>query len=548
MHIALLQCNPTVGDLTGNAARLAAMSRQAAAAGAQLCISPELAIPGYPPRDLLLYEDFLARSMAVLENLARELADGPALLVGMALPRPSCCSDGGKFLYNGAVLLQHGAITQQFHKCLLPTYDVFDEARYFEPGGEPGYFELNGLRIGVTICEDVWNDIDFWQRRQYATDPVAILKAQGVDCIVNLSGSPFTAGKQATREAMLAAVARKYKLPIYYVNQVGGNDDLLFDGRSMAFDATGRCIARAQAFEEEVLLLDSERGGSMTAEDPAPEEEIRLALIRGLKDYLAKTGFSRVVLGLSGGIDSALTAVLAAQALGPDKVLAVCLPSPYSSRGSLDDSYELCRRTGIACITLPISDLMQAYERALAEPFAGLPQDVTEENMQSRIRGGLLMAISNKQGRLLLTTGNKSELSVGYATIYGDMCGGLAVIADLPKTTVYALSRHVNARFGEPIPVAIIDKAPSAELRPDQKDQDSLPPYDILDAILKAYVEDRISPTAIVERGFDQETVDKVVRLVQRAEFKRRQAAPGLKITDRAFGQGWRMPLAGRWL
>ncbi|AGW12243.1 NAD+ synthase [Megalodesulfovibrio gigas] len=548
MHIALLQLNPTVGDLEGNAARLAAMSRQAAAQGARLCLAPELAIHGYPPRDLLLYEDFLDRSMTVLGRLARELADGPPLLVGAALPRPSCCSDGGKSLYNGAVLLQNGSIVHSFHKCLLPTYDVFDEARYFEPGHTPGSFELDGLRIGVTICEDLWNDIDFWQRRQYATDPVAILKAQGVDCIVNLSGSPFTAGKQATREAMLAMVAKKYRLPIYYVNQAGGNDDLLFDGRSMVFDAKGRCTARARAFEEEVLLVDTDKGGPRTHEDPAPEEEIRLALLCGIRDYLAKTGFSRVVLGLSGGIDSALTAVLAAQAIGPEQVLAVCLPSPYSSQGSLDDSYELCRRAGIPCITLPIADLMQAYERALAEPFAGLPQDVTEENMQSRIRGGLLMAISNKQGRLLLTTGNKSELSVGYATIYGDMCGGLAVIADLPKMTVYALARHVNARFGEPIPVEIIDKAPSAELRPDQKDQDSLPPYEVLDAILKAYVEDRQSPSAIVAQGFDAETVDKVVRLVQRAEFKRRQAAPGLKITDRAFGQGWRMPLAGRWL
>lgn len=555
MHIALLQCNPTVGDLEGNAARIAGMVQEASrqtGGAVSLCLAPELAVHGYPPRDLLLYEDFINRSQAVLGRLAQELAGGPALLIGTALPRPECCSDGGKPLINGAVLLKEGRLQATFGKCLLPTYDVFDEARYFEPAAAPGFFELDGVRIGVTICEDVWNDLSFWQRRQYTTDPVAQLKAAGVSCIVNLSGSPFTIGKQQTREAMLAATARKHALPMYYVNQVGGNDDLIFDGRSMAFDATGTCVARGKAFDEDVVCIHCPHGHpDLPASQPeglCQEEEVRQALVRGLGDYLAKSGFSKVVLGLSGGIDSAVTAILAAQAIGPQHVMAVCLPSPWSSQGSLDDSYSLCQRAGIPCSTLPIKDLMQAFETALAEPFAGLPQDVTEENLQSRIRGNLLMALSNKLNRLLLTTGNKSELSVGYATIYGDMCGGLAVIADLPKTLVYSLARHLNAEHGGLIPWEIIHKAPSAELRPDQTDQDSLPPYDTLDAILKAYVEDRQSPAAIAERGFDPEVVAQVVRLVQQAEFKRRQAPPGLKITDRAFGQGWRMPLASRWL
>ncbi|WP_243363335.1 NAD+ synthase [Fundidesulfovibrio terrae] len=551
MKIGLLQVNTVVGDLAGNAGRIAHAARLAAEAGAELCITPELALTGYPPRDLLLSGAFVDKARRELDHLAKRLEDAPPILAGTAA---RTVLPDGRPLQNCAALLFKGEVGALFPKSLLPTYDVFDEDRYFQPGTCPGFVEIGGRRLGVTICEDIWNDKDFWHKRRYASDPVEKLAEEGLDAILNLSASPFILGKQPMRERMLASVAGKYGLPVLYCNQVGGNDDLIFDGRSMALDASGRLAARAKGFGEDVLVVEldnlmegnGEASPSLADDDFSEEAEAWRALVLGVKDYAAKCGFKGALLGLSGGIDSALTAAIAAEALGPENVLGVLMPSPYSSQGSLDDSLELARRLKIAHRTIPIADIMQAFDRGLAESFAGLPPDVTEENIQSRIRGNLLMAISNKSGKVLLTTGNKSELAVGYCTIYGDMSGGLAVISDMPKTMVYRLAEYVNARHGEPIPRAIIDKAPSAELRPDQKDQDSLPPYEVLDAILKLRVELHASVDEIAAAGFERAMVEKVCRLVKSAEFKRRQAAPGLKITDRAFGTGWRMPVACR--
>lgn len=549
MRVGLLQVNTVVGDLSGNAGRIAAAARKAAQAGATLCVTPELALTGYPPRDLLLSGAFVVEAARQLERLARELEGGPMLLAGVAA-RTGLSE--GKPLHNCAALLKDGQVTVTFPKKLLPTYDVFDEDRYFEPGGCLGYLETGGLRLGVTICEDVWNDKDFWKSRRYAADPVETLAAEGVHAILNLSASPFIIGKQAMREKMLASLARKYGLPVLYCNQTGGNDDLVFDGRSMAVDASGRLAARAAAFAEDVLVVDLEglaEGAPAAAQriepdDFSPEAEAWRALVLGVKDYAGKCGFKGALLGLSGGIDSALTCAVAAEALGPENVTGVLMPSPYSSPGSVSDSLDLAARLGVATHTIPIAPIMERFEQALAGPFAGRAPDVTEENVQSRIRGNLLMAMSNKFGSLLLTTGNKSELAVGYCTIYGDMSGGLAVISDVPKTMVYRLAEYVNSRGGEVIPRTVMDKAPSAELRPDQTDQDSLPPYEELDAILKLRVELHMSVEEIAAAGFDRQTVRRVCSLVKGAEFKRRQAAPGLKITDRAFGTGWRMPVA----
>ena len=544
MRLGLIQLNPTVGDIEGNAARIEQAVRRATAQGARLCLTSEMALTGYPPRDLLLFGSFARRAEEILEDLARRLAQEAPVLVGTVQANPGPC---GKPLRNAAVLLRNGRVECSFHKTLLPTYDVFDESRYFEPSQDPKVFELDGLRVAVTVCEDIWNDKDYWPRRHYSFDPLEMLAAQKPDVILNLSASPFNVGKQTERERMLAAVSRKYKAPLAYVNQVGGNDDLLFDGRSTAFDAQGRLLARLAPFAEDVAVVDlAGRPGTVSADLSGPAEALE-ALVMGTRDYARKCGFKNVLLGLSGGIDSALTAAIAARALGPDKVLGVLMPSPYSSRGSVDDSLELARNLGLRTLTLPIAQLMEAFGKTLEEPFRGLCQDVTEENNQSRIRGNLLMALSNKYCSLLLTTGNKSELAVGYCTIYGDMSGGLAVISDAPKTLVYAMSRHLNACSPAPvIPEAILTKAPSAELRPNQVDQDSLPPYDVLDAILALHIEEHQGLPEIVAAGFDEPTVRCVLRLVAIAEFKRRQAAPGLRITRRAFGTGWRMPIARR--
>ena len=540
MRLALLQINPTAGDLEGNAALITRAARAAASQGAGLAVTPELALMGYLPRDLLMSQGFVRRSCQMLGRIASDLAAGPPLLVGIATPNPS---EMGRPLFNSAVLLRAGEVGPAFHKTLLPTYDVFDEDRYFEPAHGPFVLEWQGRRLGISICEDVWNDRDFWQRRRYHHDPIEELAAAGAQVILNLSASPFTAGKQRFREEMLGHMARKYRLPIAYVNQVGGNDDLIFDGRSSVFDAQGRLVARAKGFEEDVLVVDLEAAtGGIAEDDFTPEAEIWNALVLGVRDYARKTRFRSVLLGLSGGIDSALTAAIAAEAIGPANVLGVLMPSKYSSQGSVDDSAELARNLGIQTLTLPISGIMDVYDSVLAGAFRGHPPDVTEENIQSRIRGNLLMALSNKYGSLLLTTGNKSELAVGYCTLYGDMNGGLAVIGDVPKTTVYRVARWRNARRPD-IPEAILTKAPSAELRPDQTDQDSLPPYDLLDQILELHVEQCQSAEEIIGQGFDEATVRRVLRLVRMAEFKRKQAAPVLKVTSRAFGTGWRMPI-----
>jgi NAD+ synthase/NAD+ synthase (glutamine-hydrolysing) len=546
VKIALLQINPIVGDIAGNARLIASAGAEARSAGADLAVTPELALVGYLPRDLLLSAAFVSRAWTELDALARELADGPPVLVGVPESNPS---DEGRPLFNSAALLRGGRVEQRFRKALLPTYDVFDEDRYFEPFHGAQVLDLGGTRIGISICEDIWNDRDFWKRRRYHHDPVEELVRAGATAIVNLSASPFTAGKHARREAMLSSMARKYGVPLVYVNQLGGNDDLVFDGRSCGFSAGGHPIARGASFAPDVVICDLARTASVgPADDLLAESEVWRALVLGTRDYARKCGFSRVVLGLSGGIDSALTAAIAAEALGPDHVLGVLMPSPFSSRGSIDDSLALAANLGIATLTLPIEPAMQALESTLHDAFADTTPDVTEENIQARIRGNLLMALSNKRGALLLTTGNKSELAVGYCTLYGDMSGGLGVIADVPKTMVYRVSRWVNARAGRAvIPEAVLTKAPSAELRPDQTDQDSLPPYDVLDDILQRHIERHEPAAAIVAAGFDASTVQRVLRLVRIAEFKRKQAAPGLKVTDRAFGTGWRMPIAARY-
>ena len=551
MLIALLQIDPTVGDLDGNAALLAEAAGVAQRAGADLAVASELALLGYPPRDLLLSQSFVARSWVVCDELARMLAAGPPLLLGLAQANTSPV---GRPLYNAAALLARGAVAQVFRKTLLPTYDVFDEDRYFEPASGPQILTWAGRRIGVSVCEDVWNDRDFWQRQRYHVDPVEDLVAAGASCIVNISASPFTIGKQQHREAMLGAMARKYGLPVLSVNQVGGADELVFDGRSCAISADGALAARAAAFAPDVLLVDLDRlvrpaaatlSSTVARDDFTPASEVWRALVLGVRDYVAKSGFQRVLLGLSGGIDSALVAAIAAEALGPENVLCVLMPSPYSSSGSVTDAQAVADGLGVRTVTLPIADIMGVFGHTLDPVFTGLAAGVTEENIQARIRGNLLMALSNKFDSLLLTTGNKSELAVGYCTIYGDMSGGLAVISDVPKTLVYEVARWLNEERGrEVVPRAILDKPPSAELRPDQTDQDSLPAYDVLDAILQLTIEEYRGVDEIVAQGYDRETVERIVRLVSANEFKRKQAAPGIKVTDRAFGMGWRMPIA----
>lgn len=521
--------------------------RQAGAV--DLCLTSEMALTGYPARDLLLQPGFIDRAVAVVEDLAAELAGAAPVLVGMPIHNPG---KHGRPLFNAAAFVRRGRVERYFHKSLLPTYDVFDEDRYFEAGEGLETIEIAGSKCAISICEDVWNDRDFWQRPRYARDPIDEVETQDADVLLNLSASPFAVGKQAVREPMLASLARKHDVTVVYVNQVGGNDDLLFDGRSVVIGSDGKLIARARAFEADVVTVDLDRTAvgrdahtaiAIAPQPATPEEEIYRALVMGTRDYARKCGFSQVLLGLSGGIDSALTAVVAVEALGAEHVLGVLMPSPYSSDGSVMDSLELARRLGIGTLTLPIESIMKAFDHTLAPAFAGYAADVTEENIQARTRGNLLMALANKYNALLLTTGNKSELSVGYCTLYGDMSGGLAVIADVPKTMVYRIARWMNGNV-ELIPTETLTKAPSAELRPNQTDQDSLPPYDVLDEILERHIERYESAETIVAAGFAPDTVHRVLRLVRLAEFKRRQAAPGLRVTERAFGTGWRMPVA----
>lgn len=553
MKIAIAQLNPTIGDLTGNAQQILSAASEAAGQGVRLLLTPELSLCGYPPRDLLLDPSFVEAMATTMHQLARDLPPQLAVLVGCVDRNERSHAQGGKPLFNSSGLLEQGKVQQIFHKRLLPSYDVFDEYRYFEPGLQINSFTLDNIHIGVTICEDWWNDEAFWGKRSYAVNPIADLAQLGVDLMVNLSASPYSVGKQQLREAMLQHSAVRYRQPILYANQVGANDDLIFDGCSVGFNRAGEMVCRARAFETDLVVLEfdeQEQDLHLGYVAPMPEsedEEIWHALVLGVRDYARKCGFSKVVIGLSGGVDSALVAAIATAALGQNNVLGVLMPSPYSSDHSIQDALKLADNLGIQTHTLPIGELMQAYDKTLAELFAGTAFGLAEENIQSRIRGNLLMAIANKFGYLLLSTGNKSEMAVGYCTLYGDMNGGLAVIADVPKTRVYSLCHWLNSTT-EIIPANIITKPPSAELKPGQVDQDSLPPYEILDDILQRLIHNHESAAQIVGAGYDPAVVDRVIQLVARAEFKRRQAPPGLKITDRAFGTGWRMPIANKWV
>jgi NAD+ synthetase len=652
MKIAIAQLNPTIGDLKGNADKILNSAQQAASQGAILVLTPELSLCGYPPRDLLMHPGFITEMAKILEQLARDLPPQLVALVGTVEVNPTAESKGGKPLYNSMALLFGGKVQEVFHKRLLPTYDVFDEDRYFEPGRQANHFTLEALssqqlpvishqlsvtsyqesvtshqlsgvrsqesgvrdqeqleiplplsspsppsphpliRIGITICEDLWNDEEFWGKRSYAINPIADLVQTGVDLTINLSASPYTVGKQQLREAMLQHAATRFHQPVIYVNQIGANDDLIFDGCSVAFNRNGELVCRARPFETDLVYVEYDP----TTQDllpypPTPpplhpptspplhppisrmpeteDAELWSALVLGVRDYAHKCGFSKAVIGLSGGVDSALVAAIATAALGPDHVLGVLMPSPYSSEHSVKDALQLASNLGFQTVTLPIGELMQSYDHTLADLFAGTEFGIAEENIQSRIRGNLLMAIANKFGHLLLSTGNKSEIAVGYCTLYGDMNGGLAAIADVPKTRVYSICHWLNQRqratdngqnedaspafcFStsglEVIPANILTKAPSAELKPGQFDQDSLPPYNILDDILVRLIHNHQTPDQMIAAGHDPKIVNQVIRLVSRAEFKRRQAPPVLKVTDRAFGMGWRMPIANRWL
>lgn len=541
MRIALLQLNQTVGDLSANAVRIRDGVREAQRLRADLVVTSELALLGYLPRDLLLEQDLIRESWQVLKELASEVGGAPSVLVGVAEPNEEA---EGRPLFNTAALLVDGEVRARLRKSLLPTYDVFDEDRYFEPAEDSRVLRFGDTALGITICEDIWNDRDFWKRRRYHRDPVEQLARAGAQYVLNLSASPFSVGKQRLREAMLGQMAAKHGLPLAYVNQVGGNDDLVFDGRSCAFDARGKLIARGRGFAEDLLVVDTNAPvGRIEEDELEPEAEIWKALVLGTRDYVRKCGFNRVLVGLSGGIDSSVTAAVAAEAAGAENVLGVLMPSPYSSRHSIVDAERLAQNLRVSTLLLPIESIMQAFEGTLAGAFVGYERDVTEENIQARIRGNLLMALSNKYGALLLTTGNKSELAVGYCTLYGDMSGGLAVISDVPKTMIYRLARWLNRRRVV-IPESVLIKAPSAELKPNQTDQDSLPPYELLDEILVRHIEQHQSVEEIVSQGFDEGTVWHALELVRTAEFKRKQAPPGIKVTDRAFGVGWRMPIA----
>ncbi len=542
MKVALAQINTTVGDFAGNEARLRSAYAEAVARGADLVVAPELATTGYPPRDLLLRRGFVQRNLELLDRLAAHTNE-TGLLVGFVGENPT---RPGREVTNAVALLHRGRSVAVRSKSLLPSYDVFDEDRYFEPAITNAPVEWMGRKIGLTVCEDLWNDEDFWQDRRYRRNPAVELAAAGAEIIFNVSASPWHLGKNRVRHAMLGSLAAKIGRPLVYCNLVGGNDELIFDGASLAFDGHGRLIARGAMFAEELLLFELPAPAAVPAEAAPDEEKLHRALVLGLRDYLFKCGFKSAVLGLSGGIDSALTACLAVEALGAGNVRGVSLPSRFSSQGSLDDARLLAERLGIAYDVVPIEAAFETLKTGLAPVFTGRPEDTTEENIQARLRGVILMAMSNKFGSLLLTTGNKSELAVGYCTLYGDMCGGLAVISDLPKRWVYRLARWIN-REREIIPTASITKAPSAELRPNQTDQDSLPPYDLLDAILDAYVVDGKPAADIVRSGFDAATVQKVIRLIDASEYKRRQAAPGLKVTTKAFGVGRRIPVAQRY-
>ncbi len=565
MKIGFAQINSIVGDFAGNARRIARAAEDLESRGAQIILTPELALTGYPPQDLLFKSDFVPRNLAALEELHGHVRKA-ALLVGCVDVNPS---GKGRPFFNAAAVLERNRPVRKVFKSLLPTYDVFDEARYFEPGPAPAPLEIGGRRLGVTICEDIWTP-EYLPRGLYACDPVHDLVTAGAAAILNLSASPFQIGKPAQRREMIRRQAGRHRVPFFYCNAIGGNDQLVFDGYSLAATADGVIWMQAPGFQEGTFVVDigdmnhevDFRGegvggaqGKVTILNPWPSEamartgmaDLRDALVLGLRDYMAKCGFRTAALGLSGGIDSAVTACLAVQALGAANVKGVTMPSEFSSDHSVEDALQLAANLGMECLEIPIAGSFDAFKEQMSGAFLGKPEDVTEENMQARLRGLTLMSLSNKFGHLLLTTGNKSELAVGYCTLYGDMCGGLAVISDLPKTTVYKLAEFLNADARrELIPERTITKPPSAELRPDQTDQDTLPPYEVLDEILRLYVEENLGAEELIRRGIDEETVHWVLRRVDLNEYKREQAAPGLKVTGRAFGIGRRMPLAQR--
>ena len=542
MKIALAQINTTVGDFEGNLDLLKKAYQSAVESGAELVVAPELAITGYPPRDLLLKSGFIEGNLAALESLAEGIGK-VGLIVGHVARNES---QTGRPMLNVVSLLQEGKVVATRAKSLLPTYDVFDEDRYFEPAADNRPVEYNGRSLGLTICEDVWNDDAFWKDRRYEANPVESLVEQGAQIIINVSASPWSLGKERMRRDMLSSLAAKISRPVVYCNAVGGNDELVFDGGSLVLSEAGKVLGSGSHFAEDLVVVDLDSEADSLPVQPDDMELLHDALVMGVRDYLGKCGFTSAVIGLSGGIDSAVTAAIAVKALGAENVRGISMPSQYSSAGSLDDSKALADNLGITYDVIPIRDGFELMKEGLEPVFEGRPEDVTEENMQARLRGLILMAASNKFGSLVLTTGNKSELAVGYCTLYGDMCGGLAVISDVPKTMVYDLARWMN-RENEVIPPATIEKPPSAELRPDQKDEDSLPAYEVLDAILERYVVENESINQIVEAGFDEQIVRRMARLIDLNEYKRRQAAPGLKVTSKAFGVGRRIPVAQRY-
>ncbi len=540
MKIAICQINPIVGDFEYNTSLIIKGSEQARKKGCSLAIFPELALPGYPPKDLLEKPAFVQENLIQLEHLAAQIK-GIHILCGCVGKNPR---KTGKPLINSAALIKDGLVVKKGGKRLLPTYDVFDETRYFEPADESLLFELEGTRFGVTICEDIWNFSDFEGVPLYEVDPVFDLNARKIDILINISASPYTLGKAAVRMNMLRNISTQYEIPTIYCNQVGGNDDLLFDGFSMVVDAEGRLIHVGKEFETDLLIWDTKKAYQVV-KDPFQIEEgsVLKGLIMGTKDYTSKCGFKKVLLGLSGGVDSSLVAVIAQMAMGAENVTGISLPSPYTSEMSKEDARALANNLGIHFEEIPIDEVYQTYKQSLAHMFKGMKEDETEENIQARIRGNFLMALSNKFNSLLLSTGNKSEIATGYCTLYGDMSGGLAVISDVPKTMCYRLLRHIN-REKEIIPERILSRPPSAELRPDQTDQDTLPPYDVLDEILEAAVEKNLAFDEIVALGHDPEVVTDVLKRLMLNEYKRRQAPPGLKVTTKAFGYGRRYPIA----
>ncbi len=541
MKIGFAQINTIVGDIPGNCERILRAYRELRSLGAEIVLTPELAITGYPPQDLLFKSRFVPENLLALESLQAQIGEA-ALVVGFVEPN---LTEQGRPFYNAAAVLEKGQPPRFVRKALLPTYDVFDEARYFDPSTDFAPVTIKGRKFGITICEDIWTR-EFLPRSLYLHSPVATLVAAGAEAILNLSASPFQIGKPAQRRKMICGLAKKFRVPFYYCNAIGGNDQIIFDGHSLVIAPSGEVAWEGAPFAEHIAVAHAEGTHSPL---PARSDlaDLHDALVLGLRDYMAKCGFKSCVLGLSGGIDSAITACLAVDAVGRENVLGVAMPSQFSSRHSVDDALALAENLGITCLTIPIRDSFDVFKTQMGEAFSGRVEDTTEENMQARLRGLTLMSLSNKFGHLLLTTGNKSELSVGYCTLYGDMCGGLAVISDVPKTLVYDLARHLN-RDRPLIPPNTIEKPPSAELRPDQTDQDTLPPYELLDEILRLYVEENLSSADIIERGFNAETVRWIVRRVDLNEYKREQAAPGLKVTSRAFGIGRRMPIAQRYV